>query len=268
MLDHVGHFVPDLDAAAALLSRLGFFATPVSHHVANGEPAGTSNRCVMLSQGYLEILAPTLDTPHAQRVRERMALYRGVHLVCYGTPDAPAEHARLAAHGFSPDPLVELRRKIESGEEVGFRVAYVPREKMPECRAQYCEHLTPEVVWKEEFLSHRNGVVGLRAAYLVADDPATVAARWAEFSGLLPFTKEHLVELRTARGSLRIGTKEQLSSFIPQVPPAPAVAAIELEFKDPTAFAARCRKEGLTTKKTRRGYSVSLPLALGGTWLF
>ena len=29
VLDHVGHFVPDLDAAAKVLAELGFFATPV-----------------------------------------------------------------------------------------------------------------------------------------------------------------------------------------------------------------------------------------------
>ncbi len=222
----------------------------------------------MLAEGYLEILAPTLDTPHAARVRELMKLYDGIHLVCYGTPDAAAEQARLAAHGFSPDPLVELRRKIDTGEEVGFRVAYVPREKMPECRAQYCEHLTPEVVWKDHHDKHKNGALALAAAYLVAEDPAATAARWADFSGLLPFAEDGLVVLKTSRGTVHVGTRERLSQLIPSVPPAPAVAAIRLKFKDPAAFARRCRREGLKATKGRRGYSVSLPAALGGTWLF
>ena len=106
-------------AAVALLEKLGFHSTPVSMHQVSGKPAGTSNRCVMLREGYLEILAPTLDTPNARRVRARMARYAGVHLVCYGTPSAEAEHARLAAHGFEPEPPVELRRRIEGGKEVG-----------------------------------------------------------------------------------------------------------------------------------------------------
>ena len=76
VLDHVGHFVPDLDAAGELLAKLGFFATPVSHHQANGRPAGTANRCVMLPEGYLEILAPTLDTPNAARARSYMGATR------------------------------------------------------------------------------------------------------------------------------------------------------------------------------------------------
>src|SRR6184192_3202100 len=71
-------------------------------------PVGASNRCVMLKEGYLELLAPTHDTPAAQRMRGLMARYAGVHVVCFGTPDAEGEHRRLQAHGFEPQPLVAL----------------------------------------------------------------------------------------------------------------------------------------------------------------
>jgi hypothetical protein len=49
-LDHLGHFVRDLDAAAAVWEKLGFVVTPVSVHNVAGKPAGTSNRCVMLGR--------------------------------------------------------------------------------------------------------------------------------------------------------------------------------------------------------------------------
>ena len=133
-LDHLGHFVPDLDAAAAVWEKLGFKVTPTSVHQVSGKPAGTSNRCVMLEEGYLELLAPTMDTASAQRVRDRMRLFIGVHLACFGTPDAAAEQRRLADHGFEPEPVVHLQRRIDTGESVGFRVVYVPPGKMPEGR--------------------------------------------------------------------------------------------------------------------------------------
>ena len=267
-LDHVGHFVADLEAAGKVLEDLGFFTTPVSHHVVDGKPGGTSNRCVMLQEGYLEILAPTHDTLNGRRVRGFMSRYDGVHLVCYGTPAAPAEQARLAAHGFSPDPTIELRRKIAGGKEVGFRVVYVPPEKMPECRAQYCEHLTPELVWSDHCKKHGNGALGLSAAYIVAEDVPAVAARWAEFSGLLPSREEELVRLETARGQVFIGSREEISKFIPDTPKAPAVAAVTLKFRDREAFAERCRKASMPLSQSARGYCVSLPKALGGSWLF
>jgi len=258
-LDHLAHFVPDLGAAAAVWEKLGFAVTPVSAHQASGKPAGTSNRCVMLEEGYLELLAPTMDTPNAQRVRDRMKRFVGVHLACFGTPDAAAEHARLGAHGFEPEPLVSLERKIETGESVRFSVVYVPPGKMAEGRVQYCEHLTPAQVWRQGFVNP----FGLSALYVVADDPAQTAARWGRFAGLLPQPRGEFVELQCARGRVVIGTVRTLSGLLGQVPSAPALAGYALSCSDPEAFAARCSKAGLKV----HGDAVRLPPALGGTWL-
>jgi hypothetical protein len=266
-LDHVGHFVPDLGAAGALLEEVGFHATPVSHHEIGGKPGGTSNRCVMLEQGYLEILAPTLDTPNGRRVRAHMARYSGVHLACYGTPSAEAEHARLVAHGFAPEPLVNLQRRDADGNSLKFNVVYVSQEKMPEGRIQYCEHLTPQFLWNARALKHRNGVKGLGAVYVVADDPADTAARWARHAGLLPRAEDDMVRFDTARGRIYIGARKARAGFIRNLPPAPAIAAVSLLAEEPADFAARCVRAGFHVEKTSRGPSVSLPPALGGTWL-
>ena len=263
-LDHLGHFVPDLDAAAAVWEKLGLRVTPTSVHQVSGKPAGTSNRCVMLEEGYLELLAPTMDTPNAQRVRDRMKLFVGVHLACLGTPDAAAEQRRLADHGFEPEPVVHLQRKIETGDSVEFRVVYVPPGKMPEGRVQYCEHLTPEHVWREGFVNP----LRLRAVYVVADDPEEAAARWGRFGGLLPRpskegTADGFVRLDTARGRVMIGTRTNVQRVLGNVPAAPALAGYALSCSDPDAFAARCRNAGLKVN----GRVVELPAALGGTWL-
>jgi hypothetical protein len=259
-LDHLGHFVPDLDAAAAAWEELGFRVTPLSVHRVSGKPAGTSNRCVMLEQGYIEILAPTADTPNARRVRRRMDLFVGIHLACFGTPDAAAEHRRLAAHGFEPEPLVRLGRRIETGQSVRFGVVYVPPGKMDEGRVQYCEHLTPARVWRRPYV---NRGFGLSAVYVVARDPARAAARWGRFAGLLPRRVGKLVHLDCARGRVVIGTRKALAALLGKAPPAPALAGYALSCRDPKALAARCRGAGLRVK----GNAVALPAALGGAWL-
>jgi hypothetical protein len=263
-LDHLAHFVPELEAAARVWEELGFAVTPVSVHQVAGKLAGTSNRCVMLEQGYLELLAPTLDTPNAQRVRERMKRFVGVHLACFGTPDAAAEQARLAVHGFEPEPVVNLEREIETGDTVRFRVVYVPPAKMPEGRVQYCEHLTPHQVWRDGYVNP----LRLRAVYVVADDPEEVAARWGRFGGLLPRRSKEgeadgLVRLDTARGRVMIGTRTRVSKVLGNVPAAPALAGYALACSDPDALAARCSKAGMKVK----GNVVTLPAALGGAWL-
>src|SRR5687767_14015989 len=147
-VDHVSHFVADLDAAAAVWEKLGLKVTPISVQEVDGKPAGSSNRCVMLAEGYIEILSPTHEMPVAGRMRGLMRRYDGVHLMCFGTPDAAGEHQRLAAHGFEPQPLVDLSRAVDGGT-ARFKVVRLPPQKMPEGRIQYVEHLTPEHLWRE-----------------------------------------------------------------------------------------------------------------------
>jgi hypothetical protein len=281
VIDHVAHFVEDLDAAVDALEALGFIATPRSDQAtrdADGKetPAGQSNRCVMLESGYLEILTPTVDTPTSRRTRAQMARYAGVHILAFGTPSAPEDHARLARHGFEPLPLVDLRRTLEvetpSGVAQGlarFAVQRVPPETMPEGRVQFCEQRTPEFLWQPRYLRHANGVRGLDAVIVCAEDPVEAGARFARFAGLLPVPGGDFVRLQTARGSVLIGTREACGALLGAAPPAPALAGYALACDDPRALARRLEAQGCTVRPTDGGLmSCTLPAALGGAWLF
>jgi hypothetical protein len=259
-LDHVAHFVPDLAAAARDLEKLGLVVTPESAHRTQHGPAGTSNRCLMLEIGYVEILAPTLDTPNAKRVRDRMQRYIGMHLFCFGTPDPAAEHARLTAHGFEPEPVVHLARNLQDGSPVKFTVVYVPPTKMPEGRIQYCEHLTETNMWRKDWV---NGGLRLDAGFVVADDPAEAATRWARFSGTLPRRNGDLIELTLARGKAVIGTRAALAAHLGEAPAAPGLAGDALKCSQPEAFLARCKAAGFPVA----GKNVKLPPSLGGVWV-
>lgn len=262
-LDHVSHFVADLERAGALLERLGFAVTPLSAQVTQDGPAGTANRCVMLDEGYLEFLAPTMDTPNAARMRKSMMRYRGVHLVCFGTPAADEEHFRLANHGFAPQPIVRLERKVENGMKVRFAVVRAAPGRMPEGRVQYVEHLAPRAIWRAKHLRHRNGVTGLAAAYVVAANPVRTAVRWARFMAGIPRREGRLISLQTDRGKVLIGTREQVKAFLGAAPPSPGIAGYALACSDPRAFARRCAAAGL---KVNRNLGIVLPPALGGAW--
>ena len=73
VLDHLAHWVPDMTLAAEDLQRLGFTLTPYTEHThspapdAPVEPAGTANQCIMLREGYLEILTATADTARGKK---------------------------------------------------------------------------------------------------------------------------------------------------------------------------------------------------------
>jgi hypothetical protein len=243
-LDHVSHFVADLEAAARLLQKLGLIVTPLSAQMVDGRPAGTSNRCVMLEQGYVELLAPRPE--------------RGLRLASFGTPDAAAEHRRLADHGFAPLPLVNLSRKINNRSLARFKVVRA-NGKMPEGRVQYVQHLTPQHLWQKRYI---NGF-RLEGIFVAARDPVAAAARWARFTGLIPQRTEEGIRLETARGSVLVAKR-----FPWRTPASPALAGYQLACRHPQEFAARCSAAGIRVKQVGSRYAAALPAVLGGAWLF
>lgn len=278
VLDHVAHFVPDLDAAARALEALGFATTPESAHTlrdARGEPrpAGTSNRCVMLEEGYLEFLAPTLATSHAASVRAALARHTGVHLACFGTPAAGEEHARLERHGFEPPALEHLEREVEldgATRTARFELVRPAPARMPEGRIQFVQQLTPEHLWRPRYLAHGNGAVALAALFVVAKDPVAVGARYAHFAALLPCPVGEFVHVLAARGAVSIGRAGDWQALLGAAPPpAPALAGYALACRDPGALARYCSGAGLAVRSLRGGvHAVTLGPALGGAWLF
>ena len=261
-LDHVSHFVADLDAAARVCEALGLRVTPSSAQRTPEGPVGASNRCVMLEAGYIELLSPTHETPAAARMRALMRRYDGVQLVCFGTPDAAGEHQRLAAHGYEPQPLVDLAREVAGGS-ARFKVVRPAPEKMPEGRIQFVEQLTPEALWRPSDVN----ALRLDEVFVVAEDPVQAAARWARFAALIPQPDADGVRLETARGRIFIGTRAAVAKLLGEAPPPPAIAGYALGGGQPKTLLARCKEAGVAVQKCGARHAAKLPAALGSVWL-
>src|SRR2546430_404153 len=214
-LDHVAHFVPEMEAAATALERCGFRLTPFTAQTNRVDgrpvPAGTGNRCAMLRQGYVEILTavptPSGDTELAQQLRERVADHVGLHLAAFSSADAGEEHRRLAAAGFATLPLVDMRRPVatESGsEDARFTIARIAHGSMPEGRVQFLTHHTEPLVWRDGFLDHPNGAHALTGLWIAAADPAEPAERFARFSGRPARRAGEVTTVALDRGAVHI----------------------------------------------------------------
>jgi len=272
-IDHVAHFVPDGESAGAELSRLGFTLTPLSaqsHRLQPDGPqvpAGTSNRCVMLRQGYLEFLTPTHDTPNARQLRDAIAHYIGVHLIAFGTSAAEADHARLQRQGFDPLPPVALQRQAEteSGEATArFTVVRVAPATMAEGRIQFCQHHTPEVVWQPRWLAHANHAVGLAGVLVCVTDPAQAARRYSRFTGLAVSESRGTWRLDTARGYILFADPAMLQPALGITPPALPWIAGYLIDSDDMDVTGRVVGGNAMGNRLR----VDLPPALGGMMIF
>jgi hypothetical protein len=243
VLDHVGLFVPNLEVAAASLGRLGFRLTPFSAQWQAADfgqtavSAGTANRLALLPRGYLEVLAPVADTPLAAQMRSALERYVGLHLIAFGSADAEADRARLAAAGFAPLPVVNLQRRLDAemgGGEVRFSVVRVPPEGMPEGRIQYCGHLTPAQVWQPAWIEQANRAEALTDVLLCVDHPGEAAARFGRFVGRAPVSDRFGRVLRLDRGRLAFLDRATLARLMPrlEVPTTPFIAAVGLATTD------------------------------------
>jgi hypothetical protein len=278
-VDHIAHFVPDIEPASEDFERLGFTLTPFSpqsHRLTPGGPlvsAGTGNRCVMLERGYLEFLTATGSSPVADQLRAAMTRYTGVHLVAFGTAAPELDYARLEQHGYTPLPPVALQRPIgtERGEELArFTVVRVPPGAMPEGRIQYCQQLTPGLLWQERWLTHRNAAVRLTTVFVCVDDASEAATRYSRFTGLRTHSSARSRWLETERGTLVFVEPPALERVLGVAAPVlPWIAGYALETQ--SLAATRSYLEGVSaevrTLDSQR-LLVELPRSLGGILIF
>jgi catechol 2,3-dioxygenase-like lactoylglutathione lyase family enzyme len=252
VLDHVGLFVPDMARAAAAFERLGFRLTPLSpqrHRLAPGEPlvpAGTANRLAMLREGYIEILTPVAETGIAGQLRAAMQRYAGLHLIAFGSGDAAAAQAHLAAAGFAPQPVIDLERTVDEGT-ARFSVVRVPPGTMAEGRVQYCRHHTPELVWQPRWLTQPNRARALTDLVLCVGDPAEAAARYGRFVGRAPQPRARALVLQLDRGRLVFTDPGGLAQLLPGsgVPSLPFLASLVVTSENLSATRAVLDGQGV-----------------------
>jgi len=279
VLDHVGLFVPEMERAADAFARLGFRLTPLSpqrHRLAPGEPlvpAGTANRLAMLREGYIELLTPIAETSVADQLRAAIERYAGLHLIAFGA-DAAAAQAQLAAEGFAPQPVIDLERTVATGAGEGiarFSVVRVAPGTMAEGRVQYCQHHTPELVWREPWLEQPNGARALTDLVLCVADPAAAATRYARFVGRPARAADHALLLELDRGRLAFTDPPGLARLLPgtAVPGLPFMAALAVATDDLAATRAILAHNGVPAGEIGAGILVAaMPGGLAGSICF
>jgi hypothetical protein len=279
-LDHIGYFVPDVEAARQALARAGFAPTPVSIQV-NPDPAGgaprltgTGNVTAMFAQGYIEVLFKTADTPLVAELETAAARYWGLHLVAFAVADAAAAHRRLADGGFRVRPLVKMQRPVDLDGTPGtaaFTLARVEPGEMAEGRVQILTHHTEQMVWQPRWLSHPNGALALRRLVIVVADVEEAERRYASFTGraaqAFPLGRSFALD----RGRLDLVTADGFRQMLPEisVPSTPFMGACEIRVASLAALRDLFRKAQLETWERGQNLIARFPAEIGhGAWLF
>ncbi len=278
-VDHVAHYVEDIDQTSQYLSSMGFTLTPFSvqsHKVKPSsalEPAGAGNRCVMLKQGYIELLTPIGTTPIANQLRSGIKRYIGIHLLAIGTSTPLEDHARLVKENFTPLEPVSLQRKIETettDETAHFKVIRVPQGTMAEGRIQFCHHLTPNFLWQNRWTQHANHAIAISDIIFCVEDPQEAAERYARYTGLPSISRKNSICITTNRGSLIFVTASTFSYKLGINPPTlPWIAGYIIKTCDQSATLNYLKNSGIPYQSLKnKRLLVSLPQKLGGHIIF
>ena len=176
-IDHPVIAVRDMEGARKTFERLGFTVPPRGSHI----EWGTGNWAIMFKDDYLElrgIIDPARPTHGTGKFLEKREGLMGVAL---GTIGAAKSHDLLVQSGFHPKPVTMLTRNFELPEgwaKPRFALCFLDEKDVPPglMSVVFCEHLTPELIRKPEFLRHANGAQRVHSMTGVVPDLAAAAA--------------------------------------------------------------------------------------------
>lgn len=191
VINTAGH----IDEAVDQFARLGFRLTPRGFH-----STGSVNHLMMFGSDYLELIG--VPAQNAALRPELSGSPRGLNAIAFATDSAAGVHAALAQANFMPQPLKSLSRPValEDGvKDARFALVTLPPETVAWGRLFVCEHLTRELVWRDDLCSHPNGAREITRIAIVVPDP------YAEAMRLAPLFAEASMGPETPHAELTLG---------------------------------------------------------------
>jgi hypothetical protein len=167
ILDHVVVDVRDrMDEAADTYRALGFHLTPRGHHT-----LGSMNHLAMFATDYLELLG--FGETGASRP-ELAPFPVGLNGLVFKTDNADTIHDHAQSAGLPILPVQAFSRPVEldgKKQDARFRTTRLDPSKIAMGRVYFCEHGTPELVWRPEWQRHPNGARAIARVVVATPDP-------------------------------------------------------------------------------------------------
>ncbi|MAH85056.1 MAG: hypothetical protein CBB68_12480 [Rhodospirillaceae bacterium TMED8] len=180
-LDHVVINVKfGMDEAARRFKTLGFVLTPKGRH-----SLGSINHLMIFGTNYLELIG--LPVGEITNRRDILKAPVGLNGLVFKTDNVDKIYTHLKILDMAGDPPLSFSRPIELGgveHQVRFRTVTVRPDVFPAGRVYFCEHRTPEFVWRPEWQGHANGVRSIPEIIVVADPPGGQCEKFAQLLGI------------------------------------------------------------------------------------
>jgi catechol 2,3-dioxygenase-like lactoylglutathione lyase family enzyme len=270
-LDHVIVLVRDLDDAERRLARLGFRPTPRGVH----SPAmGTANATVMFGDDtYFETLAILKPTPANEATRAALARREGPYGIALKTDDARAAAAEFEAAGIAAGDALDFARPVDlpgGPREALFTVARTRAGSTPGAWLFVCQHHTPEMVWRQDYLEHPNGALGLAEVVGVAEDLDRVATAYRAMFGDRVQRTADRVDIQAGASTISFLSPGALRARFGDLAESggqPRLVALRVKVHDMDALRAVLAAGGLHARELPSG-TVAVPAEEGCGTLF
>ena len=175
-----------LEVLAQIFSGQGFQLTPLAHH-----NLGSINQLIMLDSTYIELLGWQSDKPIQRAEIANQDI--GLDALVFRTNDAKKTYQQLLAKGFSVNPVQDLSREskfLGKPVLVEFKTVRFSQQPIPGIRIYFCEHLSPEYVWQDQWLEHPNQINYLKQITLASPD---IEGNTQLLSKMLNLSREHII---------------------------------------------------------------------------
>ncbi len=154
-----------LDDAARVYAGLGFTLTPRGFHT-----LGSANHLAMFGTDYLELIG----MPPGSARRDLLEQPAGLNGLVFATEDATGLHRVLNEAGVAATPSQQFSRPVAlpgGTQDAVFRTVHLTPGPVWPGRVYFCQHLTRDLVWRDEWRHHANGAVGVVRTLIASDDP-------------------------------------------------------------------------------------------------
>lgn len=206
LIDHIVVDVRDrMEEGARRYRALGFTLTPMGRH-----SLGSANHLAILGRDYIELLGT--DVPGGTLRPDLAGFPVGLNGLVFLARESDRLQAAQQARGVPVQGVLNFFRPVEypdgSKANAQFNVVRLDLGAAFDGRMYWCEHLTPEHVWRPEWQEHANGAQGVARVVIAVRDPARQAALFMRIFG-----PAHLADGPEGRRVLKAG--EAVVEFVP-----------------------------------------------------
>ena len=235
-IDHVIVAVEDLERARLAWTRLGFTLTPRGRHLQQG----TGNYCIMFERDYLELLGVVDAAQGSGGLDAFLRQGEGLRGLAFATRSGEATAAELARRGLHPTPPRDLARQLELPEGSvlpRFKLTALPPEETPALSTFVCQHLTPELVRRPQWLAHPNGVTAIAGVTIMVEATEPLRDAYDRLFGSGVNTTDDVLTVHVGPHRLIFATPDDVSALYPQAEldldrVLPAMVALSLRSRD------------------------------------